>query len=134
MQRFLALPLILALLACPLNCMGALQADAGEASEQVVQEPTSCGGCCHSPPAAPQVPETPPEECPCPTCLCSGAVLLDDAAAFDFLGTGELTLACVATLVPVDVTLQTCSKRGTDDPLPLPTGRAARILHQSFLL
>lgn len=136
MQVCARLVLILALLACPLNCMGALsRVDAPN------ERPSACGCCAHqtakrdSTPA--RVPHSPDDDCQCPTCLCNGAVLLADDVAFDLNPIGEHVLAemWIGDLLGASAAKSlACTDWWLDQSIHQPTGRAARILYQSFLL
>jgi len=136
MQVCARLILIFAVMACPLNCMGALsESDAPSMST------SACGCCSHhaaerdSEPVG--APDSPNHDCPCPTCLCNGAVLLADDVAFDLSSIGSHDWAVVSI---VDLSgASTSSSAACDDwcqdhSILRPAGRAARILHQSFLL
>ena len=129
---WLHLLLIFSLLACPLNCMGALEFVDGAPQSQ----PAKCG-CCHHD-SSPQSPHAPTEECPCPTCLCNGAVTAGDDALVqldheagcstsNYFGANDcdqLSQSCVPSLLEMPQGQRVAS----------PAGRAARIVNQSFLL
>lgn len=133
---WLHLLLIFSLLACPLNCMGALEFVDGAPQSQ----PAKCG-CCHHNSASdssPQSPHAPTEECPCPTCLCNGAVTAGDDALVQL----DHEAGCSTTIFIVasdcDQLQQSCvpSLRELSQwqRTALPAGRIARIVNQSFLL
>ena len=130
------LALILSLLACPLNCMGAFT-DVGAQNSA----PAACGCCGNGiadrDSAPPRVPDTPDDDCQCPTCLCNGAVILLDSGSLDLLSLNEHILAEL-WIEEGSEDLASVSSAWIDwcrdHRILHPAGRAARILHQSFLL
>lgn len=136
MMYCIRLLLSFAILACPFNCMGAF--DGGDA--QSTSSP-ACTCCSHDLPAensAPnQVPHSPDDDCPCPTCFCNGAVLPSGDLAGD-IANDELQPSCyleVAILLgDSQSTSLSASLADLHFPTSLPSGRFVRILHESFLL
>lgn len=136
MHGFLRLLLSFAVLACPLNCMGAL----GDGDTQAVSLP-GCSCCSHGFSGENSVPHrlphAPNDDCQCPTCLCNGAVLLSDDAARD-VEMGGLHVSCDVLVEYLQaespVALPALAECFSGLPTSLPSGRCVRILHQSFLL
>jgi hypothetical protein len=126
--------LIASLLACPVNCMGALECDAP-------QDTISAGcACCHDPASALGAPLSPDEplpddECECGNCLCHGAVLSDHNG---LLSDGLVVAAIIQPAPAQAAALEFSSSLpwsadGDDSPSGV-SGRFLRILHESFLI
>ena len=128
--------LIFAILACPYNCMGAFE---GESLQSVA---TPACSCCSSvsfePDTAPfGLPESPDNDCPCPTCLCSGAVLVADSLSGDIADDeSQPSFDLLAASLTVESQAATsCAPLSTRAAPAFPvSGRFVRILHESFLL
>ena len=132
---WLHISLVFSLLACPLNCMGAL-----EFADDAPRAQGATCGCCHhqSDDSSPQAPHAPTEECPCPTCLCNGAVTIGDDVLVDFDRVAGSLTSTHFVAVDYDESSRACTMTPLESYQPqrnsLPAGSAARIVNQSFLL
>lgn len=136
MMNCVRLLLSFAILACPFNCMGAF----GGGDTQIAAS-SDCSCCSHvavEPTTAPdRLPESPVDDCPCPTCFCNGAVLPSDSLSGD-IADDELQPSFDLVVASLAVEFQSTTSSATLSAHALPTillsGRFVRILHESFLL
>jgi hypothetical protein len=138
--------LCFAIIACPLNCLGAL-ADGtrddrtlGDCAAQAI-EPTQCQCCSHTTlearTAPQQSPASPENDSPCPSCLCGGAISCSDEIALE-ISAGELPVCEILAADFRVCDLQPQSSKFTRAerlaPLNVQSGRFVRILYESLLL
>lgn len=136
MMYCVRLLLIFAILACPLNCMGAFEG--GDAQTVASQACSCCLNVSFEPDTAPnRLPESPDDGCPCPTCFCSGAVLVVDSLSGDIADdASQPSFDLVAAILTVESqsTMLSATLAAHAVPTFLRSGRFVRILHESFLL
>lgn len=133
MHRCLHLLMTIALLACPLNCMGALDVMVAPNADC-----STCGCCSHhaehdSAPA--QTPHSPVDDCQCPTCLCNGAVVLVDGVQVDLNSMSQHVFAeqwIEDQVSQSNLSSLAAVERADNHAHRAPAGRAACIVHQSF--
>jgi hypothetical protein len=135
MHGLIHLLLVLAMLACPLNCSGALKM--GESAET---GSSHCSCCSHAGTAEKNSPVEQPgspadDDCNCGNCLCHGAVVNADQIAADFNpsddGSVDPGLSPVASISAATSNRYGWSLAPLNSPIQ---GRCARIVHQSLLL
>ena len=136
MMYCVRLLLSFAILACPFNCMGAFAGD--DAQTLALPECSCCSHVSFEPNTAPnRLPESPDDDCPCPTCFCNGAVLPSDILSCN-IADDELQpcYSLVVASLPGESQSTSLSAALADQHFPtfLPSGRFVRILHESFLL
>lgn len=136
MVCFVRLLLIFAILACPFNCMGALS----EGNAQTAISP-GCSCCSHGSSgersAPDRLPNSPDDDCQCPTCFCNGPVLPSDGVARDLGDDGPHSSHAVLVenlQGESPLTSAALADGCSGPPTSLPSGRYVRILHESFLL
>lgn len=140
MVRSLPVLLSFALLACPLNCMGTLCGDSS--SERDIASVSSVGcGCCPGDSSrkerdADGAPRSPDDRCQCLDCFCKGALSGDETRDAE---DRQLALAGAALLgnlpcASPPLTSPTPTIRSFEVSTFSPSGRCARIWHQSLLL
>lgn len=138
MFRTVLLMLIATMLACPLRCSAHAAGGCGEAEAAQLNSASGCK-CCQ--PAASEVPGALPAEgspaqgCECGNCICNGAVLESDV---QFVFTAVLAVAAELPGLerePVAPRADVACVDGLSSPHDIyPSGRAARIAHQSLLI
>jgi len=132
------LSMILAILVCPMNCMGSASAD--------TSAPSDIDSCCghnaprgHNAPAGASQHDAPrspgDDDSECPNCVCRGAVSGPGQVELDRESAVEIAFNH-ASLVDKDLRKFGSSCDRASDPLTSSssTGRAMRILNQSFLI
>lgn len=132
---FVRLLLSFAILACPFNCMGAFEG--GDAQTVASPACSCCSNVSFEPNTAPnRLPESPDDDCPCPTCFCNGAVLPADSLAGDVDDGLQPSDSLVVASLEGESQSTSASVALADRHFPtfLLSGRFVRILHESFLL
>jgi len=136
MMYCIRLLLIFAILACPFNCMGAFKG--GDAQTVASPACTCCSNVSFEPDTAPnRLPESPDDDCPCPTCFCNGAVLPADSLSGDITddeSQPSFDLVAASLTVESQSTMLSATLSAHAVPTFLRSGRFVRILHESFLL
>ena len=135
MREPIRLLLSFTILACPLNCMGAFNGGDTQSAEQ-----SKCGCCPHDSmghqPKPDHPPDSPDDTCPCPTCLCNGAVLCADDAAIEveFSGLNSAGVALLENHADASSPVLLALRRPhLGWPITASsTGRFVRVLRQSF--
>lgn len=131
-SMFLAIAVIMA---CPFHCMANVGGPDAPAQQEAV-----CSCCGHGGPAEDPAPRrdplTPGGDCGCGSCLCHGAVVESAQATIDleFAGNGFFSANLPLKTRGLSFDIPNRPDWFSDRAPSPPAGRAARILHQSFLL
>ncbi len=129
--------LSLAVLGCPISCMGASGSGGFDEVGRTVQSCTCCGldtAANNSGPTS--CPPLPGKKCECGACFCNGAVVVEGYELFSLRDDGSKSWSGsphFAPLVAPSFSATIANTRETS-PAASASGRAARILHQSFLI
>jgi len=139
MSRLIALSLIFAILACPLNCLATTFATSSTQADGVSQPAAHCCCCKHCQPA-PEADSSPlsgfPEkdDCTCPSCVCAGAVVETDECAINLDESNYGFVIPMTNSLGSDGELSVASAWSIPPLALLWTGISMRIRHKSLQL
>jgi len=126
-----AITVMLAILICPIRCMGT---SVDDATAEAPASTSRCS-CCHHAGESDSSPGQPGEgsdDCGCASCLCHGALRGDDgnSQASEMLLSGFLVLATESFAPQPALSVL---PRSVENSPPCPAGMLLRIVQQSFL-